>query len=307
MHASQLRFPGGEALPRRTLAGPQISFRRAMVVLTLIFWGGIYVLFTVRALGIQRPLLAEQALCRLAMMPVGLSTCAVLYLIATWTDRLKTWQAILLLVAAISLASGFYSAMNFFTFYVAVDYWESRYSPAVKIGLDAQDFVWIFSTWMALFYLVRFGLRTGPSAGGEIRPGYASEIWVKHGESRLRVDLRDVSWFAAEGDYVRIHIDGSSYLLRSTTSQMERKLDPAEFIRIHRGAIISFSRLRRICRRADGRVTVIMANGAELPVGRAFRHRLQGLVCPQPVAGAACDEDRATPRTGSSTWRNGGS
>lgn len=289
MHVGLLPVPAGAPARRRLFPGREVSFRRAMVVLTLIFWAGLYVLFTLRSLGVARPLLAEQALCRLAMMPVGLTTCAALYLAATRAERLRTGRAVLLLVASLAVASVFYAAVNFFVFYVAVTYWESRYSPGVKIALDAQDFLWIFSTWLALFYLVRFGLRSGPDPGGEGRSGYLSEIWVRHGDGRVRIDLGHVSWLAAEGDYVRIHADGSSHMLRSTTSQMERQLDPARFIRIHRGAIVALSRLKRINRRAGGRVTVTLDSGLELPVGRAYLHGLRRLMRPETAAGQAED------------------
>ena len=52
--------------------------------------------------------------------------------------------------------------------------------------------------------------------------------------SRIQIVIaEDVEWIGAAGDYVELHINGRSFLLRETMASLEQRLDPAKFIRIH--------------------------------------------------------------------------
>jgi two-component system, LytTR family, response regulator len=73
---------------------------------------------------------------------------------------------------------------------------------------------------------------------GRTTPEYASRFTVRNG-SRIQIVLaEDIEWIGAAGDYVELHVRGRSHLLRETMNALEQKLDPAQFLRIHRSRII---------------------------------------------------------------------
>lgn len=69
-------------------------------------------------------------------------------------------------------------------------------------------------------------------------PKYISRFPVRVG-SRIQIVLADdIEWIAAAGDYAELHGSGRSHLLRERMNSLEQKLDPAQFLRIHRSRIV---------------------------------------------------------------------
>ncbi len=66
----------------------------------------------------------------------------------------------------------------------------------------------------------------------------ASRFAVQTGSRIQVVAAEDVEWIGAAGDYVELHVNGCSFLLRETMASLEQRLDPAKFIRIHRSRIV---------------------------------------------------------------------
>jgi len=91
--------------------------------------------------------------------------------------------------------------------------------------------------------------------------------------------LDDVEWIESEGNYVRLHVSGESYSLRETLSAVEAKLDPAQFMRIHRCNIVNINHIKDLRPWFTGEYIVRMQSGKELTLTRSYRealHRLLG-------------------------------
>ncbi len=73
---------------------------------------------------------------------------------------------------------------------------------------------------------------------GRSSDGFASRFTVQTGPRIHIVIAEDVQWIGAAGDYVELHVNGRSFLLRETMTSLEQRLDPAKFIRIHRSRIV---------------------------------------------------------------------
>jgi DNA-binding LytR/AlgR family response regulator len=99
----------------------------------------------------------------------------------------------------------------------------------------------------------------------------------RRGES-VRIDLDRVDRVQAEGEYVRIHHCGASYLHREPISALLARFDPARFLRIHRSHIINRGRIAAIRRRPAGGYTIVTDTGELLPVGRSYRAVVRELV-----------------------------
>src|SRR5690606_8415763 len=92
------------------------------------------------------------------------------------------------------------------------------------------------------------------------------------------LDVDSIDWIDAAGDYMCIQAGGQSHILRETMKNMERRLDPAKFGRIHRSTIINFDRVERLIPVGGGDYMAILKTGAEFRIGRAFRETISRLI-----------------------------
>jgi len=108
--------------------------------------------------------------------------------------------------------------------------------------------------------------------------GFAEEIWVPDRGDRLRLPVSLIDWVEAERDYVRIHSRGRSFLVRKAIRKLQAELDPEDFLRVHRGALVRRDRIVRLARRPGGPSAVVLQSGAEVPVARRQAAQVRRLV-----------------------------
>ncbi|HYJ53243.1 MAG TPA: LytTR family DNA-binding domain-containing protein [Allosphingosinicella sp.] len=113
----------------------------------------------------------------------------------------------------------------------------------------------------------------GASAGTPLE-----SLWVHRHNEFVRVPVGEVSWIEAHGDYVKIHGARQTGLARATLTSLERRLDRADFMRVHRSAICRKAAVVSLRRKPSGAVCVLLDNGDEAPVGRAFVPGLRALL-----------------------------
>jgi two-component system, LytTR family, response regulator len=107
---------------------------------------------------------------------------------------------------------------------------------------------------------------------------YLERIPVPSKGRFLFVNVRDLDWVEAEGNYLRLHGNGTSHMIRGNMNDMERKLDPARFMRIHRSTIINLQRIREVQPWFRGHHRVVMNNGQELKLSRYQKDKLRTLL-----------------------------
>lgn len=92
------------------------------------------------------------------------------------------------------------------------------------------------------------------------------------------VDLEDVEWIAAAGNYVELHSDGRRHLYRSPLSHLARRLDPRRFARIHRSVVVNVERVCELEPTPQGDWKLKLDTGARLRLSRRFREALDRIV-----------------------------
>ena len=102
-------------------------------------------------------------------------------------------------------------------------------------------------------------------------PSHVQRISVRIGESIRVIAIEDIDWIRADGNYVQIHVGGASYLHRETLRHLLDVLDPAHFLRIHRGTLVNVERIREIHPLFQGNAEVVLHNGTRLSLSRRFR------------------------------------
>ena len=98
---------------------------------------------------------------------------------------------------------------------------------------------------------------------------------VKSGGRVFFVRTDDIDWIEASGNYVRLHLKEQSYLFRETMNQMESRLDPQRFFRIHRSRIVNTERIKELQPWFNGEYVVLLHNGTQLRLSRSYREKLE--------------------------------
>jgi two-component system LytT family response regulator len=83
--------------------------------------------------------------------------------------------------------------------------------------------------------------------------------------------VSEIEWIEAAGNYVRLHTPGARPLLRETMRRLAEGLDPAQFVRIHRGAVVNLDTIVKIEPLASGDCIVRLRSGIRLRMSRSFR------------------------------------
>ena len=99
---------------------------------------------------------------------------------------------------------------------------------------------------------------------------WLEEFWVPHRSELVRVPASEVSRIDAERDYVRLHVGTQSYLLLQTISSLQEKLDPEQFIRIHRSHILRRDHVAGLKHEGLGVWSIETSEGEALRIGRTY-------------------------------------
>ena len=109
-------------------------------------------------------------------------------------------------------------------------------------------------------------------------PRYLERLVIKTGGRVFFLNVEDVHCIEAEGNYVRVYDSGKHYLLRETISGLEEQLDPKQFLRIHRSAIVKIDKIKELQPWFHGEYRIILTNGKQLTLSRNYRANLQEAV-----------------------------
>ena len=99
-------------------------------------------------------------------------------------------------------------------------------------------------------------------------------VTVKVRDRFVLVKMEDVDWIDSAANYVRLHVRGSSFLLRMTMDELENKLDDRQFTRIHRSQMVNIDRISEISPTLNGDFDVLLRDGTKLRLSRGYRNRL---------------------------------
>ena len=90
------------------------------------------------------------------------------------------------------------------------------------------------------------------------------------------VRVEEIDWLEAADNYVRIHVNRESHLIRDTLQSLEGRLDPSKFLRIHRSTVVNFDRIKELQPLFHGDYVVRLQDGTELTLTRNYKEKLTG-------------------------------
>ena len=98
---------------------------------------------------------------------------------------------------------------------------------------------------------------------------------IRNGRETVRVPVQSIEWVDAAGDYLCIHADGHTHILRATMREMENLLDPRLFQRVHRSTIVNLTRVKSLRAHMNGEYFLKLEGGQELKLSRTYRDKVE--------------------------------
>ena len=100
---------------------------------------------------------------------------------------------------------------------------------------------------------------------------YEKLINVKDRGQIFRVDVESIERIDAAGDYMCIYTGDNTLILRETMKDLEKRLDPRTFQRVHRSTIVNLDQVRRVKPHTNGECFLVLESGAQVKVSRSYR------------------------------------
>jgi LytTr DNA-binding domain-containing protein len=118
--------------------------------------------------------------------------------------------------------------------------------------------------------------RSGAAAGARAEPvtSPVERLLVADTGRSFFVRTADVEWIEAAKNYVRLHDNGRTHVVRTTLNALEARLDRTRFRRVSRSALVNLDRVREIQPWFHGDAIVILQSGAQVTLSRRYRSNL---------------------------------
>lgn len=103
---------------------------------------------------------------------------------------------------------------------------------------------------------------------------YTNRIVFKSRGRILFLPVSEIRWIGAEENYVRLCTERETHLLRETMVHLEERLDPHQFMRVHRSFIVNLQYVKEVRTEHDGESSVIMLDGQRVAMSRSYKSRI---------------------------------
>jgi two-component system LytT family response regulator len=112
------------------------------------------------------------------------------------------------------------------------------------------------------------------AGGGDDAPlsnRYEKLINIKDRGQIFRVDVDSIEKIDAAGDYMCIYTGDNTLILRETMKDLEKRLDPRRFQRVHRSCIVNLDQVRQVKPHTNGECFLVLESGSQVKVSRSYR------------------------------------
>ena len=106
---------------------------------------------------------------------------------------------------------------------------------------------------------------------------FAKRIAIRDGSETIFIDIDSIDWVDAAGDYMCVHAEGDTHVLRGTMKYLEELLNPEIFVRVHRSAIVNRHRVTSMRSHRNGEYFLKLGTDTELKLSRKYKGNLERL------------------------------
>ncbi len=107
---------------------------------------------------------------------------------------------------------------------------------------------------------------------------YLSQLTIEEDNQEHEMAVEHVLYIAADGNYLRIHTHGRAYEIRETMTAISTRLDPSQFMRVHRSFIVNLCHVHDVLTREGSPILARLSNGMEVPVGPNYREEFDNII-----------------------------
>lgn len=150
-----------------------------------------------------------------------------------------------------------------------------------EFAKDLVTYLMLTTGVVALNYL----LRKAPAPVVEVKPPATAPLATperfavrKRGGSEVLVEVADIDWIEASGNYAILHVGGDTFEIRSSLTKLESELDPKRFVRVHKSHLVNIARVAEVTPWVSGDWRIRLHDGAEVNLSRRYRQRFEALV-----------------------------
>ena len=97
------------------------------------------------------------------------------------------------------------------------------------------------------------------------------KLAIKETDSIKLIKIDDIAWVDAAGDYMCVHAEGETYIMRCTMKRLLEELDDESFRRVHRSTIVNFKCIDQVIPHTKGEYFLKLENGEKIKVSRNYR------------------------------------
>ena len=115
-------------------------------------------------------------------------------------------------------------------------------------------------------------------ANSQMTSQVGRRLVIRTGGRVVFLDVDEIDWVEAAANYVKLHVGKESYLLREGISRISEKLDPGNFVRIHRSTLANVRKIKELQPCNSGEYIMVMKDGKELSCSRGYRTKLQSVI-----------------------------
>lgn len=142
---------------------------------------------------------------------------------------------------------------------------------------DLMTYLIFSGSYVALnYFFARFDERSRPKeepAAAPVAP--LKRLAVRKKDREVMVAVEDIGWIEASGNYAILHVGTERHEIRSSLARLEKELDPARFVRVHKSAMVNIARVREVEPWFNGDYRIRLQDGAEVPLSRRYRARFE--------------------------------
>jgi hypothetical protein len=118
---------------------------------------------------------------------------------------------------------------------------------------------------------------TPPSSGEPSAPVERFAV-RRRGGSEIVVEVADIDWIEASGNYAILHVGAETFEIRSSLAKLESELDARRFVRVHKSHVVNIARVTEVIPWVGGDWRIRLRDGAEVNLSRRYRQRFEALV-----------------------------
>jgi two-component system LytT family response regulator len=146
-----------------------------------------------------------------------------------------------------------------------------------KSQIEAREINRVSKRLLALLE-ERESQRQSASSIGENSTGertYLTRLMIKASGRVVLLKVEEIDFIEADGNYAKLHVGRKAHLLRQKMHDLEVRLDPAKFVRIHRSVIVNLDRIKELHPHFNGDYIVVLEDGRQLRLSRTRRENLE--------------------------------